>query len=107
MVQSGLRLGLPDKWKGGRDRTHDPLTSGIGNRELTRFVNLKNTDSTRQLVPTARVFIFKVAKRAPTICASRKGGTSVGRSPLKVGSLLSLRRCALRLHIRAQAEVFP
>src|SRR5260370_42233601 len=93
--------------RGGGDRTHDALTSGIGNRELTRFVNLKNTDSTRQLVPTARVFIFKVAKRAPTICAARKGGTSGGRIPVKVGSLWSLRVWGLRLEISGQAEFFP
>jgi len=29
----------------------------------------------------------KNAKRAPTICAARKGGTPVGRIPAKVGSL--------------------
>ena len=31
--------------------------------------------------------VFKNAKRAPAICAARKGGTSVGRIPAKVGSL--------------------
>jgi hypothetical protein len=49
----------------------------------------------------------KNAKRAPTICAVRKGGTPVGRIPAKVGSLWSLRVWGLRLEISGQAEFFP
>jgi len=49
----------------------------------------------------------KNAKRAPTICAARKGGTSVGRIPAKVGSLWSLLVWGLRLEISGQAQFFP
>jgi MFS family permease len=47
------------------------------------------------------------AKRAPTICAARKGGTSVGRIPAKAGSLWSLRVWGPRLEISEQTEFFP
>src|ERR1700674_3682268 len=49
----------------------------------------------------------KNARRAPTICAARKGGTSVGRIPAKAGSLWSLRVWGIRLEISGQAEFFP
>ena len=39
--------------------------------------------------------------------AARKGGTSMGRIPAKVGSLWSLRVWGLQLEISGQAEFFP
>src|SRR6266403_4914746 len=65
-------------------------------RGATARLNLRNTAPV--LDPTGR---------APTICAARKGGTSVGRIPAKVGSLWSLRVWGLRLEISGQAEFFP
>ena len=61
------------------------------------------------LIPSSACATFSLffCERAPTIYAARKGGTSVGRIPAKVGSLWSLRVWGLRLEISGQAEFFP
>jgi hypothetical protein len=73
---------------------------------LLAIKNYRNVPSVPKFV-TKFSQVFKNAKRAPTICAARKGSTSVGRILAKIGSLWSLRVWGPRLEISGQAEFFP